>query len=154
MKNIFLKLSIILLGLSTGAMLLIGIGIAPYWSSITPIEFMQLFADSSPYMGKLMVPLGLSTAAITLIATAIAYKQKSPNIYWMFIACFAAIISALSFPLYFKEANAVLQSMMLSTTEASEMLVSWQIWHWARIVSSTIALYAALQFIDGRPHKV
>jgi len=148
MKQIFLKLAILLLGLSTGAMLLIGIGIAPYWASLEPNAFMKLFADSSAYMGKLMIPLGMSTAAVTILATVLAYKQGCVKMAWLILASVAAILSALSFPLYFKDANALLQSMTLSSVEATSALVTWQFWHWTRIICSAIALIAAIQFLS------
>ena len=148
MKDILLKLTIILLGISSGAMLLIGIGIAPYWSALEPSHFMQLFADSSPYMGKLMVPLGIGTAVVTLALTFVAYQQDRRNIKWLFAAAAMAILSALSFPLYFKETNALIQSMTLAHEQVPEILVTWQFWHWARIVTSMLALIAALQYMS------
>ncbi|MGB0835948.1 MAG: hypothetical protein ACPGR2_15650 [Psychrobium sp.] len=146
--NTLLKIAIALLGVSTGAMLLIAVGIAPYWSAVNPIEFMEIFSASSAYMGKLMVPLGVSTALITIIVAIMAYKQGSRHFVLIAIAAVTALLSSLSFPLYFKDANALIQSMTLTSDEASQALVSWQIWHWTRIVISTVALFAALQFLS------
>ena len=56
----------VLLGLTTGAMLLIGAGLIPYWASLSPAGYRSTFAAMD--FGRIMLPLGIGSFVVASTA--------------------------------------------------------------------------------------
>ena len=74
-----------LLGLLTGAMLLIGVSLVPYWSSLEPLEFSRWFSAHSGLIGRLMVPLG-ALATVTVVL-AVAWQPSAAFLAGIGLPC-------------------------------------------------------------------
>ena len=55
--NIPTQMAAVLLGLLGGALLLIAMGLVPYWQSLDPTEFTELFRENSPIIAGIMLSL-------------------------------------------------------------------------------------------------
>ena len=51
--NIPAQIAAVLLGLLGGGLLLLGLGFLPYWQSLDPLEFTQLFSANVPLIAAL-----------------------------------------------------------------------------------------------------
>jgi len=70
------------LGLLSGAMLLIGVAVVPFWLSLQPSEFARWFREYSPLLGRLMLPLGVCATVLAIVAafiTGAAREVTSTN---------------------------------------------------------------------------
>ncbi|MEH6448328.1 MAG: hypothetical protein V7765_06620 [Oleispira sp.] len=154
MENRITQLALLMVGIFTGAMLLIGVGLIPYWNSLPPLEFALWFSKNSHFLGTLMIPLGMSSTLVTIIAAAMGIKQRSDQSYWLAIAAFAAVSAAIIFPIHFVGANASIQSLTMTSTEIVTELEAWSNWHWLRTACATVAYIALVQsiFTSSRKH--
>ncbi len=145
MPSLLAQLAALLLGLLTGAMLLIGISLVPYWTSLEPVEFSRWFAANSSLIGRLMVPLGSLATVVTVLAAVSAAVRRLPGWHWIATAAIAALFVAAIYPLYYTTANAALSSGALAPAEITAELARWRTWHWARIVAGAVAFVAAIR---------
>ena len=92
--NIPTQMAAVLLGLLGGALLLIAMGLVPYWQSLDPTEFTELFRENSPIIAGIMMPLGFTAAGLTWLATGLAVWKKLPSRYWLIAAFGLRIVYA------------------------------------------------------------
>jgi len=145
MSRIITQLAALLLGLLTGAMLLIGVSLVPYWASLEPLEFSRWFAAHSSFIGRLMVPLGSLATVMTLLAAGVAATRDLPGSRWLALAAVSVLFIAAIYPLYYTDANAALGSGALGAAEITAELERWRSWHWARIAAGAVAFLAAIR---------
>ena len=153
-QNTLIQTATILLGLVSGAMLLIGIGLLPGWQNMNYAEFTQWFSINAPQIGALMKPLGMLATITTLAVGGLAIWQKLPNKCWFIAAAIGALCMALAFPLYFGTANELLTSGTLSAMEVHNELQQWQSIHWVRTIAAFtafICLVVVLLKISKKP---
>ena len=153
MPSLLAQLAALLLGLLTGAMLLVGVSLVRYWSALEPLEFSQWFEDHSSLIGRLMVPLGSAATLSTVLAAALAGVRRLPGWRWLALSAAAALFIASIYPLYYASANAALGSDTLSPTEVTAELASWRSWHWARVVAGGVAFLAAIRAVAQQAHS-
>ncbi len=142
--NTLTQIAAVLLGLLGGGLLLLGLGFLPYWQSLDPSEFTQLFSANVPFIADAMKPLGFSSTAVILFVTVLALWKKHPTRYWLSVAAVCAVCMLITFPLYFVGANATLAAGSLSAAEISEELVQWQQIHWIRTVAAILGCFCAV----------
>lgn len=132
------------LGLLTGAMLLIGGAIVPFWSSLEPAAFAEWFARNSGYLGNVMVPLGGLTLLLALVAAAGAWRARRPERrHFAATAALTAVVALI----YFVEhasLNARIASGTLTPDEVASALESWRAWHWLRTAAGAAGFLTAL----------
>ena len=150
MPNLVLQLAALLIALLTGAMLLIGVALVPYWSSLDPLEFTEWFAAHASLIGRLMVPLGSLATVTVLLAAGLARARRLPSWPWLAVAGAAALFVAAIYPLYYTGANAALGSGTLTPSEVTAELGRWRFWHWARILAGVVASAAAIRACSAR----
>jgi hypothetical protein len=144
MTSLFAQLAAVLLGLLTGAMLLIGVALVPWWSSLDPLAFSAWFAAHASLIGRLMVPLGgLATLSI-LLAFGVAARRRAPGWQGLGVAAAGALFVAAIYPVYYTDANAALASGSLTPAEITAELARWRAWHWARVFAGALAFASAV----------
>src|SRR6185436_3034913 len=67
-----LEVSALFLGLLTGAMLLTGGALVPFWRALPPAELRRWFAQHAPRVRNVMVPLGVVATLAAVLALALA----------------------------------------------------------------------------------
>jgi hypothetical protein len=138
------QLAALLLGLLTGAMLLIGASLVPHWISLEPLEFTRSFPASSERIGRLMLPLGGLATVTVVLAAWLAAVRRVPGRNSLALAAVSALFIGAVYPLYFSSANAALGSGTLSPEEVTMELARWRTWHWARTTAGAVAFAAAI----------
>src|SRR5262245_36915272 len=97
--SILLMLTCLLLGLLSGAMLVIGVALVSFWRSLSPSDF-QVW--HSHLIGRLMLPLGIGGLAVSV--TAVIAGWRSSPLRWLLIAAVSAIGVMVTYPLFFATA--------------------------------------------------
>lgn len=138
------KIAAVLLGILSGGLLLLALGFLPYWRSLDPAEFTQLFSANVPLIASAMKPIGFSATIVTWLATGLAVWKKLPMQRWLIAASLFTLCMIATFPLYFAGTNAALAQGAMSATEITETLGQWQVVHWVRTIAAIAACFCAV----------
>jgi hypothetical protein len=143
-------LSVLLLGLLSGAMLLIAVSFVPFWRSMPPAEFRNWFSANSFSIGALMFPLGTASAVASVAAWMFA--QGQPTRRWLLLAMLAAQGVVLVTLAINEPANRLFaEPGALNDVDTSAVLATWIVWHWIRLLLGMGAFYAAVSAIAEQP---
>jgi len=146
--TVLARLTAFLLGLLAGAMLLIAVGVAPFWQAVPPLAFRGWFALHAWRIGRLMRPLGAGAALVAGIAWMGAWRSTDGRRVWRGMAALAAVGVALITLLVNEPANQLFARPGALTDDATAaLLVSWMRWHWVRVGLGMLGFYAALRAI-------
>ena len=145
--SILLILTCLLLGLLTGAMLVIGVSLVSFWKSLAPSDFQVWFATHSHLIGRLMIPLGIGGLAVS-VAAVIAGRRSSAR-GWLLIAAVSAMGVMVTYPLFFATTNETFVRGGLADAAARSLLDRWAAWHWLRTGLGAVGFVAALRALHG-----
>jgi hypothetical protein len=145
MPSLLTQLAALLLGLLTGAMLLIGVALVPFWSSLEPLELSRWFAAYSSLIGRLMIPLGSLATVSVVLAAGLARSRRLPSWPWLAVAAGSTLFIAAIYPLYYTSANAALGSSTLAPEAVTAELARWRSWHWVRIFAGVVAFVTVIR---------
>ena len=133
-----------LFGLLTGGMVLIATGLVPYWRSLDPAEFTQVFGPSLTTVGGTMIVLTILGTGSMVIAAGFAIWKKLPNRIWLAAGAAATLIMLACVPIYFGTANSLLAGGTLDADAITAELATWQQMHWFRTIVGIIGLFFAV----------
>lgn len=133
-----------LFGLLTGGMVLIATGLVPYWRSLDPAEFTQVFGPSLTTVGGTMIVLTILGTGSMVIAAGFALWKKLPNRIWLAAGAAATLIMLACVPIYFGTANSLLAGGTLDADAITTELTTWQQMHWFRTIVGIIGLFFAI----------
>jgi len=147
----FSQVATTLLGLLAGGMVLIALGLVPYWRAIDPAEFTTAFAASLPTVGGTMMILTLLATGSMILAAGVSTWKKAATSRWLIGGAVGTLVMLITVPLYFGAANSLLASGELGASEISSELAKWQQLHWFRTAVSVVALYCAVRSGYAQP---
>lgn len=139
------------LGVLSGAMLLIGGAIVPYWFSLDPPTFSAWFARNSPFLGSVMVPLGGLTTLLAVATAVSSWRSGSAARSYFVGAALCAGAVALIYLMEHVSLNAKLAAAPLPPSEIEATLRSWRAWHWARVAAGTCGFLSGLLGLTKAP---
>ncbi|MEM8541104.1 MAG: hypothetical protein AAGF25_09130 [Pseudomonadota bacterium] len=139
------QFAIAMFGLLAGGMLLIATGLVPYWRSLNPGEFTQVFAASLPTLGGTMGILTILATVPIVMAAGFALWKKEPNRHWITAAAAATLIMLATVPLYFGAANSLLSGGTLSADVIPAELTTWGQMHWFRTIVGILGVFCAVR---------
>jgi Domain of unknown function (DUF1772) len=140
-------LTCLLLGLLTGAMLVIGVSLVSFWKSLSPGDFQVWFATHSHLIGRLMIPLGIGGLAVSVAAVIAGWRSSARG--WLLIAAVSAMGVMVTYPLFFATANETFVRGGLADAAARSLLDRWAAWHWLRTGLGAVGFVAALRALHG-----
>ena len=136
----------VLIGLLAGAMLLIAVAVVPFWRSLPPDEFRRWFFAHSRRIGRMMIPLGGSTALLS-IAALVASGSGARR--WSFGAALAATAIGAITLLVNEPANERFAATNdLTDTETVALLQRWVTFHWIRVALGIAGLACAVEAVS------
>jgi Domain of unknown function (DUF1772) len=145
--SILLILTCLLLGLLTGAMLVIGVSLVSFWKSLSPSDFQAWFATHSHLLGRLMIPLGIGGLAVSVAAVIAGWRSSARG--WLLIAAVSAMGVMVTYPLFFATANETFVRGGLADAAVRSLLDRWAAWHWLRTGLGAVGFVAALRALRG-----
>jgi hypothetical protein len=129
-------------GMLTGAILLIKLVLVPFWRGVPPREFRTWFGAHSHRIRALMVPLGaagVGTAAATAVVEASTEGARGTS-----AAAAAASAGVVAITLQVNEpANEKFEQIDFDDAETSALLERWARWHDLRIALGLLGTAAA-----------
>ena len=140
-------LTCLLLGLLTGAMLVIGVALVSFWRSLSPSDFQVWFAAHSHLVGRLMLPLGIGGLVASVAAVIAGWRSSARR--WLLISAVSAIGVMITYPLFFAAANETFVRGGLADVAARSLLDRWAAWHWLRTGLGAVSFVAALRALHG-----
>lgn len=143
--KMFSQFATTMFGLLAGGMVLIATGLVPYWRSLDPAEFTQVFATSLPTVGGTMIVLTILGTASMVAAAGLALWKKLPNRLWLAAGAAATLVMLACVPLYFGAANPLLAGGTLSADAITAELATWQQMHWFRTVIGILGVFCAVR---------
>jgi hypothetical protein len=140
----------VVLGIATGAMLLIGVVLVPFWRAQPPATFRAWFAAWAPRLGRLMRPLGGGAALLAFAAAWLRAGGPGAGAAW---TAAAGALGVVGVTLAVNErANArFLATPAPGDGEVRALLARWAAWHWVRIASGLVATWAAVRAAGAAP---
>ena len=138
----------LILGLLSGALLLLATGLVPYWQSLDPNPVTPIFKEQSQFIAAAMMPLGFAAAGVTWLATLFALWKKHESRYWLIAASVCALCMLTTFLLYFKETNSALASGSIAVADIPDVLSTWGFVHWMRTIAAILGCLCAIKAVQ------
>ena len=146
--SVLIMLACLVLGLLAGGMLVIGVAFVSFWKSLSPSDFQTWFASYSHLIGRLMIPLGAASIAVTVAALVACWSGPATRRGGLLIAALSAIGVMVTYPVFFAGTNESFVRGGLSDSAMRSLLDRWATWHWIRTVLGTVGFIAALRALQ------
>lgn len=144
--------SVLMIGILTGAMVLIALAIVSFWGSLEPSDYRLWFTTHAFHLGRVMVPLGGLSTLVAGLAWLAARRRPLTSRRWLMAALLCLLTLALTYGVFVAPINALLgSSQVLSDLEIRALLSSWKAWHWVRVVLGLLAFAAGVRACATRP---
>ena len=130
------------LGVAAGAMLAEAGVLVPWWRFLPAEAFLVWYAENASRLLAFYGPLEVVAAALALAAAAVGGRRAGRP--WFVVAAALAVGMLLTFPLYFRRANASFAGGGMAPDEVAEALRRWAGWHWARTCMGLAGCAAAV----------
>lgn len=133
-----------ILGIFLGAQICEGALFVPYWKSMNPNIFFEMYKTSGKKIHQFFAPLTI-IATIIPIATAIyaAIHGLEGSIFALLMGVFTLLFFSTYF-IYFKQANKRFSEASIPYQELPKELNKWGKWHWSRVGLELIAFLFSL----------
>ena len=95
-----MMLTCLVLGFLAGGMLVIGVSFVGFWKSLSPSDFQAWFASYSYLIGRLMIPLGVSSVALTVAAIVVCWRGPARCRRWLLVAALSAVSVMITYPVF------------------------------------------------------
>ena len=155
MKQFLRYLCISIFSIFIGSQITEGVLLVPYWKSLTPNEFYSYYNQFGPSIGQFYTILTIVAALIPISVSIYCKRIKSNALNLALISSFFAILFIACFYVYFKGTNELFYQASLSDLELKKELITWNYWHWGRIVLEFISLlFLILTLIKIDSHNI
>jgi hypothetical protein len=144
---LMMNFAAVLLGLTAGAMLLIGTALIPYWASLRPPAYRSSFAAMD--LGRTMLVLGGASFVVSAAAFALIMRQPGATRRFVAVSAVCWAIPTLAYPFVFEPLNLQIASNApLTSDQILNLLDRWQVLHWLRIALGLIAFVSMLAALN------
>jgi hypothetical protein len=142
--NFLVFVTVLVLGVSAGAMLGEQQTLVPFWQELSSSEFYAWYETNAARLKGFFAPLQIAGAVLAVMVVVLCKVQKLPGTVWMAVSLFFAFAVFSTFFLFFKGVNASFVAQDVSPEQLSDVLMQWSNWQWARITFAIAAFGAAL----------
>ena len=137
-------ITVVILGLSAGAMLTEAIVFVQFWQTLSPENFLKWFSENDPLLTKFFGSLQTISAVLILITTILFWLKGTRGKYYALISTILIIAVLLTFFLYFKEANHNFSTFAVPLNDVKARLSEWSFWQWIRTILGVSAFIFSL----------
>jgi len=148
LASALMMLACVALGLLAGGMLVIGVTFVSFWRSLSPSDFQTWFASYSHLIGRLMIPLGAGSVAITAATLVASWSGPATRRVWLLVAACSAIGVMVTYPIFFAGTNEAFERGGLSDSTVRSLLDRWAAWHWIRTGLGIIGFIGSLRALQ------
>ena len=126
-------LTILVLGLTAGAMLTEAIIIVPFWLSLSSTEFFDWYAKNQATLVNYYSPLEIWSAILFLVTSILLFRTKQDGKWWMVSSAILSILVLATFFVFFKDANAGFNMRSIASDKLAQAIRTWGNWQWLRV---------------------
>lgn len=139
MYEVLLIATAISLGVFAGAQLMEAWVLAPFWRSLSPPRFFDLYHTMGPILFRFFAPLTVLSVLLS-VTTALTNKGS----VWSILAASLCLSALGIFFVYFRIANERLATRAVPDKKLPEALKRWTLWHQFRTVIVTSSFVSSL----------
>lgn len=133
-------------GLFVGQMLLTAT-LVVFWRRQPPAEFLSWFSRNLSLMNTALMPLG-AAAGLGVMAALFAARNDPVRRVWLGVSTVCWMLMIATFPVFFAFVNAQLATPgATSDSEVARLLLSWEYWHWARLLLGLAGFYSLIHAV-------
>jgi len=145
LRELLPRMSAVLAGLFTGAMLFVGLSVVTWLRSLPPFDFHAWIWSYGPVMRPVMGPLGALSTMLAIAALAVS-RGFGAACRWLLLAAAVCLLATSLLPLVWVEpvSTALASSRLLSSREEVALLGREVSWDWLRIILGLAAFLATL----------
>lgn len=114
--------------------------LVPYWQSLRSEEFYSYYAEFGPSIGRFYTVLTILASLIPISVAVKYFTAKSKGATPAILSAIFSILVILSFYVYFKTVNGYFYQSAFNELDLHKELVTWNYWHWSRIILETTSL--------------
>lgn len=136
--------AVLLLGVTSGAMLTEAAVLVPYWQSLAPVDFFDWYGENASLLVDFYSSLEIASAVAALVSAVTHSAQSRPGGQFWWVAAIFAILVIATFFVYFKDANAAFLNHSIAEDALPSVLATWSRWQWGRVGLGCIAFGASV----------
>jgi hypothetical protein len=144
-------LTVVVLGVAAGALLAEAVILVPFWQSIEATAFLAWYKLNAARLLRFFGPLEVGALLVPGLATTAAWFHEAPELVFLGAATALSFLVLISFPLYFRDANANFEQGTIDPDDVPRELRRWGRWHWVRTIAATLAFCASVLAVRGVP---
>ncbi len=150
-RNLALAIAQLSTSLFSGGMFFIALGIVPYWNSLPPQEFKTWFATNGIFLGRVMIPLGITSILSCIAAWLYSGRPHNRRMLGTSLACLG--VTFLLYIFIYSDLNSfLLEAANSPQLTIEEARTKWTRWHWVRTVLGIVATFTAMRVRAGKTY--
>lgn len=142
-------ITVLVLGVTAGAMLTEAAIIVPFWLSISPPEFFDWYAKNQAALVNYYSPLEIWSTILALLTSILMFITKQEGKWSMVASTVFSILVILTFFVFFKDANSAFNARSIANDKLSLAITTWGNWQWFRVGLGLAAFSFGLSSIQS-----
>ena len=147
MIETLMLLTVLVLGVAAGALLAEAFILVPMWQSMEASAFLAWYKANASRLVRFFAPLEIAAVLAPGLATAVLWFEGSPgpaDLAYLGSATVLSLFVLVSFPLYFRDANASFAEATIELDDVPKELRRWERWHWIRTIVASLAFIVSI----------
>jgi len=140
MNHILSFISIGIFSIFLGSQITEGCILAPYWKTLSHIEFYNYYAKFGPIIGRFYTILTIIATLIPLFVSIYCYYKKTLALRYSLISTLFAFLVIAIFYMHFKEINQQFYQAAFTPNKLQAVLSDWEHYHWLRVFFELLSL--------------
>jgi hypothetical protein len=142
-------ITVLILGVTAGAMLTEAAIIVPFWLSLSPPEFFDWYAKNQAALVNYYSPLEIWSTILALVTSILMLILKQEGKRSMVASTLFSIFVILTFFIFFKDANVAFNARSIANDKLSLAITTWGNWQWFRVGLGLAAFVFGLYSIQS-----
>lgn len=136
--------AVIFTGLMAGALLAEACILVPFWRGLEAHEFLAHYRRQARALLRFFGPLEVAACLFVVLAGAAALFGALGELSLWLGSAAALLAILISFPIYFRNANARFAAGTIEARQVAAELARWARWHWLRTALAVTAFALAI----------
>jgi hypothetical protein len=142
--KILLLVSTCVLGTFFGTQLAEAALIVPYWKALSADEFFTFYKTYGKKLHQFYAPLTIAATVLPIATLVYSLFSQSKTDWLLWLMAGFSVLFFATFFLFFKEANLSFTERTIANEALAEELITWQNWHWGRVICEGLAFVCGL----------
>ncbi len=144
MIEILVVLTVVVLGIAAGALIAEAFILVPMWRSMEASAFLAWYELNAERLLRFFGSLEVAALLVPGLATATSWFQETSGLAYLGLATGLSILVLVSFPIYFRDANASFAQGTIDLDDVPDELRRWALWHRGRTLIALLAFIVSI----------